>query len=144
MMAEPVQVGIHGLNEFRRRLRTADQELPRQLRIAMNDAAELVVDGSRRLMPAKSGQARKSVRKASTQTSARVRLGSNRAPYAAWLDFGGHVGRNGAVYRQFRKNGRYVYVTYFRLRDQGRFQDVLSGSLYALSQRAGIQMERSR
>lgn len=134
-------VTVTGLRDFRNRLRAADRDLVKGLRLAMNEASQLVVDQARPTMPSRTGRMRRSVRVASTQTSSRVRAGGNRAPYYPWVEYGGRTGRNRSVVRQFIKDGRYLYVAYYDLRDSGRFEQVLNDALRAIAQRAGIDFD---
>lgn len=111
---EPIK--IKGLRDLQATLKDLDGESQKLLRVALNDAAETVVAGSRRLVPTRSGKARASIRAASSQREARVSAGGTRAPYFPWLDFGGRVGRKRSVVRRFIPGGRYIYPTYGRNR----------------------------
>lgn len=105
------KVEIRGLKEFQAQLRRMDADLPKRLRLALNDASELVIDYARARMPTKTGRARASLKARSSQREARVGMGGRKAPYAPWLDFGGqgkHKGR--PTPRPFLKEGRYVYA----------------------------------
>lgn len=134
-------VQIVGLREFRRRLRALDRANPRMVRLALNEATQLVVDRATPTIPKRTGRARRSVRVGSTQSTARVRAGGARAPYFGWLDFGGRVGKNRSVERQFRASGRYLYISYYRVRDTGRFADVLDDALRRVAASAGLDLE---
>ena len=104
------KIEVQGLREFQAQLRKMDAELPKQLRLALNQASELVVSYAQARMPSRSGKARASLKARSTQRVAQVALGGRKAPYAPWLDFGGggkHHGR--PPKRPFFKQGRYVY-----------------------------------
>lgn len=136
-MPQP-RVQIEGLADFRRRLRALDTNLPKGMRLVMNETSQMVIDYAMPMIPVRTGRARKSIRAASTQTSARVRAGSARAPYYPWLDFGGRVGKNRSVTRQFRRNGRYLYIAYYRLRDNGNFERALMQGLRRIADSAGI------
>jgi len=132
-------IKIEGLKQFSRDLKTLDKDLPKALRLAFNEAADLVVDDARPRVATQSGRARKTVKAASTRTKARVSGGGGRAPYYPWLDFGGRVGRNRSVKRTFKKKGRYIYAAYFKHRDSGDFQDVLNENLIDVARKAGIE-----
>jgi len=138
MPGQPITVEIEGLRELSRALKVADNELAKELRKAMNVAAQLVIDDARPKVPTRSGRAAGSLRVASTRTLVRVSGGSSRAPYYPWLDFGGSVGRNNSVVRQFRKRGRYLYLSFFQLRDSGKFTAVLEESIRDVVRRAGL------
>jgi hypothetical protein len=132
-------IKVRGLVEFQRALKDLDGESQKQLRVVFNDAADLVASGARRLVPSRSGRARGSVRVLSTQRAARVAGGSARAPYYPFLDFGGSVGRKGSVRRPFLKDGRYIYATYGRRRDE--FRKLLERGLVKLVRDAGLEIE---
>lgn len=135
-MADAIR--ISGLNEFRRGLKAMDRETPKALRLAFNDAADIVVTDARPRVPSRTGRAARTVKARSTQTAARVAGGGNRAPYYPWLDFGGKIPRGPA--RPFLKDGRYIYNAYFRNKRTGRFQDVLSTRLVGVARAAGIEV----
>lgn len=138
-MAETLRV--EGLKEFQRALKQMSKEHPKALRRAQNVAADLVVRNALPKVPVRSGAARRSLKAASTQTATRVRGGGARAAYYPWLDFGGRVGRARSVSRPFRKEGRYLYKTYYALRDSGEFQDLLSEELVKVGRAAGLEVE---
>jgi hypothetical protein len=138
-MADPIK--IEGLAEFRRNLKKLDSDLPKALRVAFNQAADIVVNDARPLIPSKTGKAKASVKARSSQTLTRVSGGGNKAPYYPWLDFGGHVGKSRSVRRPFLKEGRYIYNAYFKNRDSGRFQEALSESLIDVARLAGVEVD---
>jgi hypothetical protein len=137
-MADPIK--IEGLNEFVRNLKTLDRDLPKAVRLAFNEASDLVVDDARPRVPRRSGRAQRSLRARSTQTRARVSGGGARAPHYPWLDFGGKVGRGGSIRRPFLTEGRYIYRSYHELRDSGRFEDVMVKALLRVVESAGIEV----
>lgn len=106
-MIEPIKVT--GLKEFTRDLRKIDADLPKVLRLANNDVANLIVAWAQPRVPTKTGAAARTVKAASTRSEVRVKGGSNRAPYYPWLDFGGRVGRKKSVKRAFYSDGRYLF-----------------------------------
>lgn len=111
-------IKIEGLARLNRSLRNISKDAPKKLRLVGNEAAELVVDDTKPEVPTRSGTAAKSVKAASTRTAAQVKAGGKRAAYYPWLDFGGRVGRNRSVHRQFIKGGRYIFPAYSDNRDQ--------------------------
>lgn len=135
-MAEAVK--IEGLREFVRGLKAMDRELPKALRLAFNDAADVIVSDAKPRIPRRSGRAAGSVKARSTRTAARVVGGGSRAPYLPWLDFGGRVGRRHAVRRPFLKDGRYIYAAYDRRR--GEFIETMQKNLVDLARSAGIEV----
>ncbi|MGH3735832.1 MAG: HK97 gp10 family phage protein [Micromonosporaceae bacterium] len=137
MAAEPIKV--QGLKQFSRDLKRLDSELPKILRIALNEAADVIVDYARPRVPSKSGRARRSVKARSTRTAVRVVGGGTRAPYYPWLDFGGKVGRGRSIDRPFLRDGRYIYEGFFRNRE--RFHQVLETALIRAARQTGIEVE---
>jgi hypothetical protein len=134
---EPVK--IEGLAEFNRNLRKLDNDLPKALRLAHNDAAQLIVDWARPRVPSKSGRAAGSVKAKSTRTESRVQGGSKRVPYYPWLDFGGKVGPKRSVKRPFIKQGRYLYASLSANYD--RFAELLTEKLIDVARQAGVEIE---
>ncbi len=118
-------IHVDGLRQFRRDLKTIDARLPKMIRKVLNEAAQIVVADARSRMPRDTGAARKSIRVASTQNTARIRAGGDKAPYYPWLDYGGNhkhpvpnMGRLGRQQhrstherdtRPWRREGRYLY-----------------------------------
>ena len=138
-MAEAIKVT--GLAEFSRNLKKLDSDLPKALRVALNDAANLVVKDARPRVPTKTGKAAKSMRAASTRTAVRVRAGGKRAPYYPWLDFGGRVGRNKSVRRAFLPDGRYIYRSFYDLRNAGEFEQEMTKALLDVVRQAGFEAD---
>lgn len=136
-----VAVRVEGLSQFARNLKKLDKDLPKAVRLAFNVAADLVVDATTPVVPRRRGRARGSIKAKSTRVLARVSAGGRRAPHYPWLDFGGRVGRKQSVERQFRKRGRYLYLKYFKLRDSGEFQEVMSEELIGVAKQAGIEID---
>lgn len=114
-LIEPIK--IHGLAEFNRNLRKLDKDAPKAIRIAANEAAQIVVNWAQPKVAKKSGKAAKSIKAKSTRTSARVTGGGPKVPYYPWLDFGGSVGRKRSIKRAFIEGGRYIYPGYAANRD---------------------------
>jgi hypothetical protein len=137
-MAEAIK--IEGLNEFVRNLKALDRDLPKAVRRAFNEAADVVVADARPRVAKQSGRARSSVRSRSTQMFARVSGGGGRAPHYPWLDFGGRVGRRGTVRRPFLKEGRYIYRSYYDARASGEFERVMVKALIDVVESAGIEV----
>lgn len=136
-MADAIR--ISGLNEFVRSLKQLDSDLPKVLRVAFNGAGEAIVNDARRQVPTRSGKARASVRATSTQKAFRITGGSKRVPYYPWLDFGGKVGRGRSVSRPFIREGRYIYASYFRHRDE--LAAGLEEALIDAARAAGVEVD---
>lgn len=131
-------IKIDGLAAFSRNLRKLNGDLPKALRLALNEASGLVVDEAARRIPSRTGRTRKSIKAKSTRTLSRIAGGSNRVPWFGWLDFGGRRGSENKVSRVFRKEGRYLYVAYFNKRDE--FDAALTKGLLTVAQSAGIEV----
>lgn len=132
------RVSVGGLAALNRGLRAIDKDAPKALRVALNEAASLLVDRAKPEVPSVTGAARRSMVARSTRTSARVAVGGKRAPYFPWLDFGGEGRVKGRpVARPFLREGRYVYPTLGRIRPQ--IEEQLQESLSAVVRAAGLE-----
>jgi hypothetical protein len=128
-----------GLIEFQRALKQIDADLPKQLRLVLNEAAGIIVDYSKGHIEVKSGRAKGSIRAQSSQRKAAVAIGGSRAPYVPWLDFGGEGrvrGRPGK--RPFIAEGRYVYRG-LRLHNED-ITALLARGLTELAATAGLEV----
>lgn len=103
------RITVSGIREFRAALRDVNAELPRRVRLVLNEGADVIVTDARHRVERRTGRAAASYRAQSTQTSARIAIGGRKAPHAPWLDFGGRVGPGGSVRRPFIHAGRYVF-----------------------------------
>lgn len=131
------KIAVEGLAEVNRALRKLDKEAPKGLRLAGNEAASLLIDRTRPLIPRVSGRAAKSLAARSTRTSSRVAMGGPRAPYTPWLDFGGEGRRRGRPpARPFLKEGRYLYPTLRRVRPE--IERTLDAALSQVIRDAGL------
>lgn len=139
-MNDNMTVHIEGLREFRQALRRVEKDAPKQLRIAFNDVANLVVQGTKPQVPVLRGKAKASVRARSTQEKARVFAGGKRVPYYAWLDFGGRVGRKNATVREYVPDGRYLFPTYRQLRDRGVIEEKLTRAIVRVARSVGWEV----
>lgn len=135
-----LKIEVGGLAELNRGLRALDKDAPKQLRLAFNEAAELLVDKTRPTIPTRTGAARASMKARSTRTSARVAVGGKRAGYFPWLDFGGEGRVKGRpAHRPFLKEGRYVYPTLRRIRPD--IEASLQEHLTAVVTGAGLEVD---
>lgn len=136
-------IRVEGLGELRRALAGMESGANRELRVVLNQAADLVVDGAQRRVPVKSGKARKSIKKRSTQTQARVVAGGTKAPYFGWLDYGGKVYRHGKDHkpnqRRFYAGGRIIYPAFDA--ERARVNEVLSEGLARLVRENGLEVD---
>lgn len=130
-------IRIEGLAQFSRALRKLDADAPKGLRLAFNEAAEVVVARVRPKIPKRTGRAARSLKAKSTRTQARVAVGGPSAPYYPWLDFGGRVGRRKRTVRPFLKEGRYLFPG---LAESHRdVQAVLERALSGVVRSAGLE-----
>ena len=137
-MATIDPIHIKGLRELQAALKQLDGESQKKLRVVLNEAAETVAGGARRRFPTKTGKAKASVKVASGQREAKVKEGGAKAPYAAWLDYGGKTGRKRSVSRPFVNGGRYLYPTYHA--NKVSIQAALEKSIVALVESVGIEV----
>jgi hypothetical protein len=131
-------IAVEGLREFTRSLRDLDAGLPKAIRLAANEAAQVVVDDAQTRVPRRSGKAAKSIKAKSTRNAARVASGGRQAPYMPWLDYGGKVGRNNTAARPFISDGRYVYPA-FRA-NRGEVAETFRKALLRIAADAGIEV----
>lgn len=134
------KIGIKGLAEFNRGLRKLDSDAPKQLRVALNSGADLLIDKTRPKIPSRTGNARASLKARSTRTSVRVGVGGKKAPYVPWLDYGGEGRIRGRpAPREFIKAGRYLYPTLGQVRPQ--IIATLDDSIRAVARNAGLEVD---
>jgi len=136
-VADAIQV--EGLTEFTRKLRKLDADLPKALRLGFNDTATIVVDYAVSRVPRRTGKAARSIKAKSTRTAVRIAGGGKSAPYYPFLDFGGRVGRDKSVKREFLPDGRYIYEGYYTKKSE--FAGVLSNKLADVARQAGLVMD---
>lgn len=122
-------------------MKAADSDLPKQLRLGLNKVADDVIDEAVKSVPSRTGRARRSLKAKSTRTLVRAAGGSSRVPYYPWLDFGGRVGPNQSVVREFKRRGRYLYPAYDKLRDSGEFEKRLEQVIRDTASGAGIEVD---
>lgn len=135
---EQLKVEVVGLAALQKGLKAIDANAPKELRLALNSGAQLLVDEARPKIPEVTGAAARSLVARSTRTSARVAVGGKKAPWFPWLDFGGEgriAGR--PTKREFLKEGRYIYPTLREIRPQIIAQ--LQTSISDLIRNAGLQ-----
>lgn len=124
-----IKVEVGGLSKLSRGLKAVDADAPKELRLALNSAAQLLIDRTRPGVPSVSGAARRSMVAKSTRTSARVAVGGKKASYFPWLDFGGQGRVKGRpAPREFIREGRYIYPTLRRIRPEieAQLQDAIA------------------
>jgi hypothetical protein len=132
-------IQVSGLREFQKALRDMDRDLPKQLRIALNSASELVINYAKPKVPKRSGRAAGSLKVRSSQKQARIAAGGARAPYYPFLDFGGSVGPGKSVHRPFYTEGRYIYPGLKANKD--KITQQLEVALTELAKSAGLEVD---
>lgn len=134
------EIEVDGLKAFSKKLKAVDSDLAKQLRVVANEAGEIVAEEARNRVPrGKTGHAASSIKMASTRTAARVAGGSSRAPYYAWLDYGGRTGINDSAKRPYRRKGRYVWSAYSDLSDE--VYQRLNTGIVQLARDAGFEVD---
>lgn len=131
-------IHIEGLRELQAALRKMDGQSQKQLRLVFNEAATIVKDTAEPRVARRSGRAAGTLKARSGQREAVVQGGGGAAPYYAWLDFGGRVGRRNSVVRaRVGKDGRYIFPSY---RDRrAKVQVTISEGLESLIRRSGLE-----
>lgn len=127
----PDAIKVEGLNQVVRALKKFDADIPKALRVAFNNAADIVVSTAQPRVPTRSGRARASIKSRSIRTAVRVQEGGPKAPYMPWLDFGGRTGKKKSVVRPFMKEGRYVWWAFAQRKD-----DVMEAALKGITDAA--------
>ena len=139
MAGAPIE--LKGMREFRTALKRMDANLPKLLRVALNEASAVVIDYASSRFPRKSGRAAQSLKARSSQQEARVALGGRRAPYAPWLVYGGQgriAGRPAP--RLFIRKGR-DFGPYAALDHRSeRITQIMSDGLAQIGRDAGLEM----
>jgi hypothetical protein len=139
-MSSTGKITITGLREYQRSLRAMDAGLPKMLRLVFNDAVGLVIDWAKPRIPQRTGRARGSLKAKSSQRTAGISIGGNRAPWVPWLDFGGEGRRKGRPpNRPFLKDGRYVYEG-LRVK-RADVTEVMSAGMIRLAREAGFEAD---
>lgn len=134
-------IKIDGLTEFSKALKDMGAELPKGLRLALNACADVVITPARAGMPSVTGRAKSSIRATSTQDKVRVTEGGKKAPWVPWLDYGGEGKRKGRpAKRPYIKSGRFLYPVYFKKRDSGEFETILTDGLIEVARAAGVEV----
>lgn len=143
-MKAAASIRVEGLRELQQALRNLDGQTQKQIRVALNKAAEIVAAEARRRAPARSGDLRRSVRVSSDQRSAGISMGSASVPYAGFIDYGnkvgsGHgVGRKDSQDRPFIPTGRVMYPAFLAERDA--VQEALEQALVDLVKQSGLSL----
>lgn len=82
------KIQIAGLRETQKALKDLGDDCRNDLKPAHKEAAEVIVEGSKRYVPVRSGRLAGSIRALATRTSGKVRAGSAAVPYAGPIHFG--------------------------------------------------------
>lgn len=99
-----------------------DKEIPKAIRAANKDAADLVVPTARAEAPQRTGRLARSIGARATQKSASIKAGSaQRVPYAGPIHFGWpahHIKPNPFLYRALEKRMGEVRERYIKQMDK--------------------------
>ena len=79
---------IEGLREVQKALADLSVDLKNEMKPTHLKAAEIVVEGAKRIAPMRTGRLAASIRAAAVRTGGRVRVGSASVPYAGPIHFG--------------------------------------------------------
>lgn len=85
-------IKVVGLKEFQKELRAIDKDLPKQLRLANKEGADVVAEAAKESFASRGGVAPKvapSIRSAAEQRRASVKMGGKKYPFAGGAEFGG-------------------------------------------------------
>ena len=107
-----------------------------EIRKALNEVAQVVVDEAKSSVPVRSGRLAGSIRAQSSQSSAKVVMGKANVPYAGFIEFGGWVGRNKMTKRNFIREGRYLYPAF--IKHARRLNPMAMEVLSRVARRAGL------
>jgi hypothetical protein len=132
-------IAIDGLDQFTRNLKTLGNDLPKALRVAFNQAADIVVQDAKSKVPTKSGKARKSIKAKSTPKAVRLAGGSRSVAYYGWLDHGGMGGRGKKNARPFKKDGRYLYRAFYDNKE--KLPELLEAALLEVARQSGVEID---
>ncbi len=132
-------VKVKGLVEFRRACKKLDSNLAKTIRVALNACSTFLIEHARPLVPTVTGKAARSMKARSSQDTVRVAVGGKMAPYYPWLDYGGNVGKNNTAHRPFITDGRYLYPTLRKHRDE--FDAILRAGLADVAEAAGLDLD---
>lgn len=133
-----LKLQVAGIGDLRKGLRGIDKDLPKGVRLALNQVADVVVTAAKPGIPSRTGAAKASLKAASTQTAAKISAGGTRAPYYPWLDFGGAVGRGKKTRRQYIQGGRYIFPAVANNQDE--IQRVMEKVMKQLGAANGIEV----
>jgi hypothetical protein len=137
---DELKVRVDGLAEVNRALRAVDKDAPKQLRLGLNEVANLLIDRARPKIAQVTGAARRSLVAQSTRTSARITVGGKKAPYFAWWSFGGEGRVKGRPpKRPFVKEGRDIYPTLRQIRPE--IEAMLNDRITAVVRGAGLDTD---
>ncbi len=128
-----------GSDELARAFRSAARALPDEAREITEDAAEALVLWTRAkipLGPARNGHVKYTLKATTEGPFIAVEGGDSAHSYFGWLEFGGRVGVNNSVYREVRREGRYIYPTLARRK--GDIESLMLDGLDDLMRRHGI------
>lgn len=129
---------LSGLDEWQGAIRAMQSKMPKALTVAFNRGADVIVSAARPQVPRRTGRAAGTLKAKSTPAGVAIKAGGSDAPYFAWLDYGGRVGRKKKTKRRFIREGRYVWPTLREKRDE--INDAVIAELRELAQSEGLEV----
>lgn len=130
---------VEGLAAVQRSLREVGPAAAKGLRLALNEAADLLIAKVTPTIPSLTGAARRSLKARSTGKAVRIAVGGRRAPYYPWLDFGGRTGPRRSVVRPYIADGRYLYPGLRANRDD--IQRLIDRRIREVARDAGLDVD---
>jgi len=131
-------VQMKGLEEFNAGLQRLAATLPTTASSVALASANVVTDEARPDVPVVSGRAAGSLQAYQTGGGA-VSEGGGTIAYYRWLELGGAAGRNHAVLRPVKKDGRYIQPSYER--NKADVQKLLDEALAKACRDAGLEVD---
>lgn len=136
-------IKIEGLMELQAHLKAAQDGSQKDLRLLLNEVAEVVAVEARTKAPVRTGRLRQSIRALSQQRYAIVAGGSAKVPYFGFIDYGnvtrggrGKVGPGDSQVRTFTPRGRILYAAFDARRVQ--VQDMLDSKFTTFLRSKGL------
>lgn len=124
MADDSVQIIVdrQSIGQLQRALRKAGDDCKEGITAEMRSIADRIVGDAQQRVPWVTGAAAQSLRARGRVGGASMAAGGTAAPYYPWLDFGGRVGRNRSIKREWRGrpngSGRYIYPAISAHRDE--------------------------
>jgi hypothetical protein len=133
-----VTVDIQGLDQFIQALDKFGADLPRMSHVAATRYADLLLLKTLPSIPKVTGRARSSLEVLTSGEDVTLAAGGTKAPYYAWLAFGGRAGRNHSVFREVTNEDRYVYPAMRKYRSE--LDQVVQNTFVTFAEDAGLDV----